>query len=1605
MNKSVEIQAPVEEKSTKQVNKVPEQADQLAKQSATVSKKDELSSSETVVEAENPEQFEKLRRWFDILRRVCQEKPRVVLKALSKPEKLIDYQFDNFIDGDLVKAEPLGWELGGRRRLEKRFRKEDLDHEKAIQVVEYLRSNISNEEYAKDTKHGQATGSLVTITRFYQYKEKDHQDIKNFVKSCDDPTHLLSEIETIVDFSDIGDSLLPDVLEYAKSLANNPRALEIIAQLKEIEDFKKLNIGEGDLCSSGSSKKDGYFWTDPINYLLKLDDNAYQQLFSQENLDYAQELWKKRVGEKPLEIKHLACLLEVADNPNLEIAILARLKKSEGFFEKPKEFREAIKEVEALQELFPEIWELEEDGFDVDSYFQISFLNDSNSLLSDIEKLVAVKEKLVTTLNTEPLRQNARIYKKYGLKLLFPHWDQTLDFGSEAFREPRALEKSLIIANYLSKDWGEFSFHHEKHADIFTYGASEDDLSAFSVEEVKAAFLPLKDKEIIGPKPSLFGIVRNLESIEELKERLATIINPEIRTLIEDNEFLKKVYYDQLIDGPDQNLWDHVLENPDLYIDLYRDQEVFDQKLNILHKNGFNLQGILYPEGLRFLMDMSEDELSQASQALLAEGNRFSQHLDLNNLKKARLLSKLDQTELSQIEADFRSNSSSFKSFYYEQTYMSTDLRAEDLELYLSFDQGQRQEVWKVLDLLSERYDFRREKEIFEKDVIHDLGFLCRLSNNETYLQKFQLLSDHLNSNQESINAASIIGKSQLIFEKILNFLQQNPELTLADCIDEEGVISTKYINDLANKYFKESEGTGFFYGFDEISNLFNDQTLAKMDNSQRIFWQFWQEQDLGYIKQALLKTKEQFDSLSLDEEAAKQWLLDFSQSSKENLNNGADKKEKLVKSKLSSREKQELKGKVLQIISKEYPDSNKFYAVCSVLKHELNENSHLIESFAPAFKEAFGFDLSEDFVKKYDRFFQESQGEDFAALITDHLSYWKNNSNLLAKLELIDWEVNDFNRFRSLVQNHEINNVLSNTNKDLLISLSQDIGLSLNNIYYANKSSLQWLEHNLDSAERKTFFKKILNEKPSGFNSCVSGFKSIDNKIIDQVIAEPLYTERLFSAMKEFNNITPSLITAYILNPSEEARSEYREKLNQFRRDVHRNISLKSLAEGNGGIDFLADMIALTFPGTNFSEIKRELDQLQDRCDDVANLEIREQGYQGQIVSKEKIVQLRDTNKPIDDGVVNLIKVIFADQQEKEYLDLGGDNKLAFQGWARLLVEAGATNQKVLFRDNLSEVIACSRVSLGDKITLFAEKMAGDTSQLPAKSEILSKAQELFGIYYKDNAPEAIELFLQKHQQEADVLLRRLSQKRLNSLEKNIADSKAISEESRANFKEIIEGLRSNELPEAESRQLLARLLAFMTDRSIFSGSVGLRKKVTKENKKIILRDKEGQDVDPNLIISGHVTKNIASYFAKNTAGVCTAGDKELFNRPDHFHVNLVNPEGIIVGNIQAYQTIYNRQPTLIFRGFNPSTSIISSTNAEVLCDQMVDIVKQIATDNNISQILVPEQDSWHPLTNRVGEGVDRYFKNKFFSPENKVDFSFNITKRKQVNTFYRIA
>ena len=75
----------------------------------------------------------------------------------------------------------------------------------------------------------------------YQYDfNKDFKYISELVSLNDDPVGLLENIKNIVVLDEFFS--LKDLVDYTKSVAGNPRANEILCQIKLLKNTKKINV-------------------------------------------------------------------------------------------------------------------------------------------------------------------------------------------------------------------------------------------------------------------------------------------------------------------------------------------------------------------------------------------------------------------------------------------------------------------------------------------------------------------------------------------------------------------------------------------------------------------------------------------------------------------------------------------------------------------------------------------------------------------------------------------------------------------------------------------------------------------------------------------------------------------------------------------------------------------------------------------------------------------------------------------------------------------------------------------------------------------------------------------------------------------------------------------------------------------------------------------------------------------------------------------------------------------------------------------------------------------------------------------------------------------
>ncbi len=113
--------------------------------------------------------------------------------------------------------------------------------------------------------------------------------------------------------------------------------------------------------------------------------------------------------------------------------------------------------------------------------------------------------------------------------------------------------------------------------------------------------------------------------------------------------------------------------------------------------------------------------------------------------------------------------------------------------------------------------------------------------------------------------------------------------------------------------------------------------------------------------------------------------------------------------------------------------------------------------------------------------------------------------------------------------------------------------------------------------------------------------------------------------------------------------------------------------------------------------------------------------------------------------------------------------------------------------------------------------------------------------------------------------------------------------------------------------------------------------------------------------------SKNIASFFGKASAGICTDRNLDLFYREDHFNINIIDEEKqVCVGNVQAYIMEHKGKKHLLLRGFNPSTSLLKEIDAGSFCDAVIAVGERFVRENKLSGLILSEQGGFLALSNR---------------------------------------
>ncbi|MFA4982748.1 MAG: hypothetical protein WC588_00880 [Candidatus Micrarchaeia archaeon] len=493
-----------------------------------------------------------------------------------------------------------------------------------------------------------------------------------------------------------------------------------------------------------------------------------------------------------------------------------------------------------------------------------------------------------------------------------------------------------------------------------------------------------------------------------------------------------------------------------------------------------------------------------------------------------------------------------------------------------------------------------------------------------------------------------------------------------------------------------------------------------------------------------------------------------------------------------------------------------------------------------------------------------------------------------------------------------------------------------------------------------REFLRQLLAQYPNEFNTTVDTLAGMDG------FSPAKNQEKIFSAIREIGAPTPKLFASYVkLDPA--GRAELVRKVETIKSKFFKNEPIGSiLPEEDKGI--LAEMVYISYKpvGMSFSDVESLLQRVSDRTNDLSGYVFPQDGYS--LSASQKSYVLKE-GANLD--FASFGRYISALTPE---LPKGEDRAKALRQ-AFVKVARAGTNYSPEEVSTLMYPMA--RDEFVANFTTQEREM--DSSSAYA---LLTEFKEVMGIYFKDNYSHRLASLLDKKPEIAEAVKKNLSDPgRQATIEKQLSLSE------KPDWDAI---LKSNEQ------------IADILSKIIFSKAIS---PILAQAKSDMRKFEESKETKGELgaNIRAYLSKNQASFFAKASAGVCTAQDTGLFNRSEHFHINIIENESVARGNIMAYVVEVNGEKSLLLRGFNPNTDFVSQIDVGKFCEAVLDVARQFAKDNNLAHVYITEQTGWHPLSNR-GE-VASYLTGRYAKEARRLDFAYPVSSGSSVNSIYLVA
>jgi len=514
-------------------------------------------------------------------------------------------------------------------------------------------------------------------------------------------------------------------------------------------------------------------------------------------------------------------------------------------------------------------------------------------------------------------------------------------------------------------------------------------------------------------------------------------------------------------------------------------------------------------------------------------------------------------------------------------------------------------------------------------------------------------------------------------------------------------------------------------------------------------------------------------------------------------------------------------------------------------------------------------------------------------------------------------------------------------------------------------------------ATENYPFLRKLIAEYPNQFNTVVDTLAKIKDY-------QPAGNEdEIFSAIRDLDSLTPIIFNRY-RSTDAAGKVELARQIRELKPKFFRNVPIKEILPKKDR-EILAEMVYLSYQpvGMSFGEVEKFISRLNDHTADLEDYKFPEDGYDFELTTS-KNYSVKEGEYLDKDKIRSYVAMFGVEIPKTE------EQRKTVSALLARVAKAG----KDFALPELGQILS---IMNGDQpVRAFGEKYRATESDGDFY-HCLNDLKEIVGVYFKDNYWERLSNFLGANPDIEGRILKIMSDPaRQKQIEKDLSAAK---DEIGPKF--LSPDGKQIDWSRAHSREGVARIFsAFIYHRILKSVREDMRKS---SNKFVESETGAVAEKKTHTDLKAYISKNVGSFFAKASAGICTSEDVGLFERDDHFHINIVENDEKVRANVQAYLINDDKGKSLVLRGFNPNTIFLNKIDPGNFCEAVLKIARQFARDNNLKHVYITEHLSgWHALSNR--ETVAKYLLGKYVKEKSRKDYHLQIASSQSVNHIYEV-